>query len=127
MESQQKKSVFKDEAFSPSALRRSLRDIIRGGNGDILMAINHKGIIRGALMAWHEPLTWCRKKVATDIHFVAEQGGDMLLRAFRDWAKKRGCSEICTATFNEQNEDRIERLYNRIGFRTVGKSYRMEV
>lgn len=121
---QHAKSAYCGYAFNPSQLRKSLTAIIRSGNGDVLLAVNSKGQIRGMLLAWHEELTWSKHKVATDIHFVAEQGGDMLLRAFKQWAKERGCIEIDLGTFNGGDEDRIERLYNRIGFETVGQTYR---
>lgn len=121
------KSTFKDLAFNPQLFRRSLREIIKGGNGDILLAVNNKRQIRGFLMAWHEPMTWNKRFYATDLHTVAEQGGDMLLRAFKKWAIERNCCEIGMGTFNGIDEDRIEKLYNRLGFKTVGKTYRMEL
>jgi len=79
------------------------------------------------LMAWHESLTWCNHNYATDLHFVAEQGGDMLIREFKTWAKRRRCIEIGMGTFNGVDEERIEKLYNRLGFETVGKTYRMRL
>lgn len=124
---QLEQSVYNHVPFNAAAARRSVREIIKSGNGDILLAVNDVDEIRGILIAWHEPLIWTNRKVATDIHFLAEQGGDMLLRAFRNWAKEKGCSEVCMGTFNDRDEDRIERLFNRIGFRTVGKAYRMEL
>ena len=123
---QHEKSSFKDLGFNPVLFRKSLREIIKSGNGDILLAVN-KSRIRGMLMAWHEQLTWNKRATATDLHFVAEQGGDMLLRAFRDWAIERNCCDIGMGTFNGKDEDRIEKLFNRLGFKTVGKTYRMEL
>ena len=125
--SQHAKSTFKDLAFNASLFRKSLREIIKSGNGDILLAVNRSGGIRGILMAWHEQMTWNRRPYATDLHFVAEQGGDLLLRKFKEWAIERGCCEIGLGTFNGVDEDRIEKLFNRIGFKTVGKTYRMEL
>jgi hypothetical protein len=126
--SQHAKSTFRDLAFNAAFFRRNLRELIRNDNGDALIAVNKEGHIRGLLLAWHEPLLWNRVPYATDLHFVAEQGGDMLLRAFMKWAKKRGCVEIGIGTFNGgENEQRIEILYNRLGFKTVGKTYRMEL
>jgi len=124
---QHEKSSFAHIEFNSALFRKSLRELIRGANGDILLAINKAGEIRGLLMAWHESLTWTHRMIATDLHFVAEQGGDMLLRAFVRWAKAKGCTEIGMGTFNRMNEERIEKLYNRIGFETIGKTYRMEL
>ncbi len=124
---QHTKSSFNRLVFNAALFRKSLRDIIRGGNGDVLIAVNKKGQIRGMLLAWHEALTWTHRKYATDLHFVAEQGGDMLLRAFKKWAIERDCCEVGLGTFNGKDEDRIETLFNRLGFETVGKTYRMEL
>ena len=124
---QHAKSTFNALEFSPALSRRNLREIIRGRNGDVLMAVNKAGEVRGMLLAWHESLVWTNRMYATDLNFVAEQGGDMLLRAFKKWAKERGCCEIGIGTFNGQDEERIETLYNRLGFKTVGKTYRMEL
>ena len=125
--SQHDKSMFNHIPFNAAAFRKSLRMLIKGGNGDALIAVSREGKIRGLLMAWHEELTWTHRRIATDIHFVAEQGGDMLLRAFKKWAQERGCTEVCMGTFRRKDEDRIEKLYNRIGFETVGRTYRMEL
>ena len=124
---QHSKSIYKGLMFNSALFRKSLHAIIKGGNGDILLAISKKGQIRGLLIAWHEPMLWTHRKMATDIHFIAEQGGDMLLRAFKKWARERGCCEIGLGTFSMENADRIETLFNRLGFETVGKTYRMEL
>ena len=124
---QHAKSAFKHIVFNTALFRKNLYKIIKGGNGDVLIAVNPQGQIRGMLIAWHEPLTWSHQKIAVDIHFVAEQGGDMLLRAFKKWAIERQCCEIGLGTFNGVDEDRIENLYNHLGFATVGKTYRMEL
>ena len=121
------KSIYSGLAFNATLFRKSLHAIIKGGNGDILLAISRKGQIRGLLIAWHEALLWNHRPMATDLHFIAEQGGDMLLRAFRRWAHERGCCEIGMGTFSTENADRVETLFNRLGFETVGKTYRMEL
>jgi len=125
--SQHAKSSFSEIDFNARLFRKSLGTLIRGQNGDILLAVNKQGLIRGLLMVWHEALTWTHVKYSTDLHFVAEQGGDMLLRAWKKWATARGCVEIGTGTFNGVDEDRIEKLYNRLGFKTVGHTFRMEL
>ena len=124
---QHAKSAFKDLAFNAQLFRNNLREIIKSGNGDILLAVNKASQIRGMLIAWHEALLWNKRPYATDLHTVAEQGGDMLLRAFKRWAIERNCCEIGIGTFNGKDEERIEKLYNRLGFKTVGKTYRMEL
>ena len=125
--SQHAKSAFNHIAFNTVLFRKNLRNLIRGGNGDILLAISKKGQIRGMLIAWHEAMLWTHQKYATDLHLVAEQGGDMLIRAFKKWAKARGCFELGMATFNGIDEDRIELLYNRLGLETTGHTFRMEL
>lgn len=129
---QHEKSALGHLPFSPAAFRKSLHEIIRGGNGDVLLAINKAGEIRGLLIAWHEALLWTKAKVATDIHFVAEQGGDMLLRAFRKWALERGCSQMFIGTMSDKhigprNAFRIKRFFERMGLTAVGNVYRMEL
>jgi len=124
---QHAETSFRDWAFNPALFRRSLREIIKGQNGDALIAVSKTGHIRGLLLAWHEQLLWTKQFYATDLHFVAEQGGDMLLRAFKKWAIERNCIEIGIGTFNGKDEERIETLYNRLGFQTVGKTYRMDL
>ena len=118
------KSVYKGYQFNAAHFRKTLKTIISGGNGDALLAVNDKGQIRGLLLAWHEELSWSKLRIATDIHFVCEQGGDMLLREFKRWARERGCIEAVMGTFNGMDEERIGRLYNRIGFENAGHTFR---
>ena len=58
---------------------------------------------------------------------MAEQGGDMLIRAFKKWAIDRRCFELGMGTFNRTDEDRIEVLFNRLGLETTGHTFRMEL
>ncbi len=127
MKTRHDKSILSHIPFNPALLRRNLKEIIKGGNGDILLAIGKKGQIRGCLVAWAESLIWTHQKLATDIHFVAEAGGDMLLRAFKKWAKDKGCTELCMATFTHDAliDNRINKLYTRLGLIKSGTSYRM--
>ena len=125
--SQHKKSSFSGWAFNQQLFRKNLKSLVSGANSDVLLAISKESQIRGMLIAWFEPLLWNHKYFATDLHFVAEQGGDMLLREFKKWAKKRNCCEIGMGTFNGKEEDRVEKLFNRLGFESMGTTYRVEL
>jgi len=125
--SQHAKSSFNHLLFNRALFRKNLRELIKGPGGDILLAISKRGAIRGLLMVWHESLTWTHAKYSTDIHFVAEQGGDILILAWKKWAKERGCVSIVTGTFNGIDEDRIQILFNRLGFKTVGHTFQLEL
>jgi hypothetical protein len=129
MKTQHDKSILAHIPFNPALLRKNLREIIKGANGDILLAVNNKGRIRGCLIAWHEAMLFTHQKLAVDIHFLAEQGGDMLLRAFKRWAKDKGCFELCMGTFTDHPPTawRINNLYMRQGLKQVGMTYRMEL
>lgn len=45
----------------------------------------------------------------------------MLIRAFEHWAKHKRARHVMMGTTTGINTDAVERLYNKLGFRTVGK------
>jgi hypothetical protein len=120
-------TTFAHVPFNPPLFRSNLRKVLEHPNADVLIATRTDGEICGLLIAWAEPLLWSHQMFATDVHFVAEAGGDQLLREFTRWARKKNCVEAGVGTFNGADEDRIEKLYNRIGFETVGRTFRMEL
>lgn len=120
-------TTFGHIPFNAPLFRSNLKRVLANDNADVLVAMDGAGEIRGFLIAWSESLLWSHQKYATDVHFVAEAGGDKLLREFSKWAQRKNCVEAGVGTFNGVDEDRIERLYNRIGFKTTGHTFRMEL
>lgn len=73
----------------------------------------------GLLVGSIGPMPWCAGFAATDLVFVAAQGGDQLLKAFVEWAKQRGCRRIDMAVSDDaftqyENPEARARAYDRM-------------
>lgn len=92
------------------------------------------GEVVGFLWAACHPLApWDLTKVASDFLFyiVPEHRGSMLgwrlLRQYKVWAKERGCSEARLSLASGINEERMGRLYDKLGFASFGTVFRLQL
>ena len=86
--------------------------------------VEHNNKIVGVLGGGIDKNAW-GVKIAMDIVFFAERGTPVLLRRFKAWSKKRG-AEIVHITSLADNE-RYDRLLNRLDFKRAGQVFAMEV
>ena len=104
--------------FDEDTVKKNVVTMIRTQDiADVLIA-EHKGEIRGVLLAVTDTFFWNKAKYASDMHFVADGGGAALLPAFTRWADERNCSCLVMAVATD--DERAERLYEKVGFKRVG-------
>lgn len=81
------------------------------GNGGLLVAIAVESYFGGM-------------KTANEF-FYAEKGGLSLLRAYKYWAKGWGPETMIDACLSFGDNERVQKLFEREGFRTVGPQMRL--
>lgn len=87
-----------------------------------------KGKITGLLIGEIGPMTTTAKMGATDLAFIADQGGDLLLDAFVDWCKLRKVSRIDMGiSAGPEREEAIKRVMRRKGFVYSGPMFHMNL
>ncbi|AIT13702.1 acetyltransferase [Salmonella phage BP12B] len=91
------------------------------------------GVIIGFLWAAvHIMAPWSPALVASDLLFyiIPEKRGSLagvrLLKAYKSWAKERGCIEARLSIASGINEERVGRMYNRLGFTPFGTVYNLK-
>jgi hypothetical protein len=83
------------------------------------------GTIRGLLLGHISTYPFSHVIYATDVLFVAEAGGDLLLDAFTAWARRRGARIMESAPSQSDRFDSLSRLYERKGFVRCGGTFRL--
>jgi GNAT superfamily N-acetyltransferase len=102
--------------------------LIKNGSG-VIFLLECAGDIIGTLGAVSHPETYSEALIAQEFFlFIAKdsRGGFgllKLLRAFENWARERGCSEIRIAHLQDLQPAELGNLYMRMGFQRVETSY----
>lgn len=90
------------------------------------MVSEHEGEIVGILAGAIDTLFFSREKVASDLMYFVEKGGDGhgLLREFREWAMNKGVAMAgVTVSFGGNDIERTGRLIEKTGFQKAGGVY----
>ncbi len=92
-----------------------------------------EGQIVGFLWAGHHELApWTPVRVASDILFyiIPEKRGTLLgmrlIKALKQWAGENKCSEVRLSIASGINEERVGRMYKRLGFEPFGTVYNLK-
>ncbi len=92
-----------------------------------------EGQIVGFLWAgYHELAPWTPVRVASDILFyiIPERRGTLLgmrlIKALKQWANENECSEVRLSIASGINEERVGRMYKRLGFEPFGTVYNLK-
>lgn len=93
-----------------------------------------EGSIVGFLWAgYHDLAPWTPVRVASDILFyiVPEKRGTLLgmrlIKAYKQWAFEKECAEVRLSIASGINEERVGRMYERLGFETFGTVYNLKL
>tara|TARA_R110000787_G_scaffold97868_10_gene201630 strand:+ start:116 stop:571 length:456 start_codon:yes stop_codon:yes gene_type:complete len=87
------------------------------------------GEIIGAIAGWMGEYPYSRDLVATDSWFFIDptkRGGVAALRLmaeFKTWARERGAKEIYISVSSGYHLEKMDKLFNRVGFNCVGGVY----
>ena len=108
--------------FSPSAMRKSLKQMIAMEHTKPLVAWKD-GEPCGILFGTVDEVIYGRTRYATDIDFVAEFGGDELVDAFKSWAQSMGAKVVLMGVTNPGREQAKDRFFGKHGLSRVGGMY----
>lgn len=92
---------------------------------------SHKLI--GMLGGYVSPYFFCSELVACDMVLFVDQdfrgssAAPRLIRAFRQWALKRGARELCLGISTNINTERTGKFYERMGLSFVGALYKQRL
>lgn len=90
----------------------------------VVLTARKGGKVCGLLVGMRMPMPWSGGFCASDLVFVADQGGDRLLRAFVIWCKEQRVRRIDMGVSDTQlREHAAEALFFRIGFSGAGRVY----
>lgn len=120
-------SSWADLEFNPAHVRKNMMQIVRDPGMDVLAVKNDVGEFTGVLLATVDQFFICKKRYATDIHFMCEQGGIQLFAEFKRWAKQHGASKIIMGIANDDPENKAARFYKMVGMRPVGDAWVMDL
>jgi hypothetical protein len=88
----------------------------------------HDGKLSGVILGVAQEVWWSRSRSASDLMFYAERPGDgaRLLKEFEKWAwNVPRMGDVTVAQSSGIDVDRMDALYHRRGYRTVGAVYCM--
>lgn len=93
-----------------------------------LLAVAHNRSGVCGLLAGHvDTYPFSHTIYATDVLFVAEAGGDLLLDFFIAWAKRRGARVMESYPSQCDRYDTLAQLYARKGFTRCGGGFRLDI
>ncbi len=102
----------------------TLRGVFRDSATMPVFIARRAGKVCGLLVGMKLPMPWSAGFCATDLVFVADAGGDRLLRLFLAWCKQQRIRRIdMSVSDTSANAERIGALYERAGFSRAGGAY----
>lgn len=109
------------------AIAMTIQDCMRSKFGCCFVS-ERSGRITGVILGIAQQLWFSRQRQACDLMFTAEHPGDgmALLRRFVEWGwSVPGVVEVVGSQSSGIDVDRTAKLYQRVGFSTVGGVYSM--
>lgn len=117
-----------DEEFAVNSAINSLLH----PNYNIFVAV-HEGEVVGFLWGSVSPMPWSPALIAIDniLYIKPEHRGRILgvrlIKAYEEWAIGMGAKQVSISIASGLNEDKTCKLYERLGYHSVGRQYRKEV
>lgn len=102
--------------FDGTAISDMLASLMASSHGAVL--IGDAGVIGGALLPAYCAPSWV---IAVEMFWWAESGGLRLLRAFEDWAREAGASEVRMTSLAAQ--PRAAEILSRRGYKAAEISH----
>lgn len=124
---QHAKSSWADLQFNPVQFKKNMAKIVREDGSDILMAKDDDDNITGILLATVDQLLFNKLIYATDMHFMCESGGILILKEFKRWAIEHGASKIIMGIANDDPTGRVHAFYAAIGMQPIGDAWVLDL
>lgn len=110
--------------FNAVIARRIAKNAMTSKDSRVWVSEDKHGMIRGVLIGEIGPLFFTHYLAATDLVFIAEQGGDLLRDAFVEWCKLRGVARIdMGVSAGPEREGAVKRSMRMAGFAHSGPMF----
>lgn len=97
----------------------------------VLFGLLEDGEVVGGLGAIKAPDFHSRRCIASELFWFVlpgqRGGGLQLLQAFEDWAREEGCSHAVMVHLHDSMPEKLQRLYERRGYKQVEVHYLKEL
>ncbi len=109
--------------FNAVIARRTVMQAMKDADSRVWV-LERDGAIRGFLIGEVACMPFTHHTSATDIAFMADSRGDLLLDAFVRWCKLRKVARIdMGVSATSKRKATVDRLYARLGFEQAGGMY----
>lgn len=111
------KSNYASFPFNAVIARKIGKGMMTSKDSRVWVAETEGGKLTGFLIGEIGPMPFTHYYSASDLIFVADQGGDLLLDAFVEWCKLRGVARIdMGVSAGPEREEAVRRAFERKGF-----------
>lgn len=118
-------SVF---PFNAVVARRIVKQSMTSADSRVWIACRDNGVITGFLMGELGPMPMTHFHAATDLIFVADAGGDLLLDAFVEWCKMRHVARIDMGiSAGPEREAAVRKMFESRGFVYSGPMFHLNM
>lgn len=111
-----------DPKPQPGILRRQLKLGLKSKDMAIFIALDKDNQIKGVIVCWIAAYFWNHERYVTDILFLADQHGNLLMNVMEKWGKANGAKRATMQTHN-CFDPRVELLYQRKGYQPSGSVF----
>lgn len=122
------KSNYAQFPFNSVIARKIGKGMMTSKDSRVWVAETDGGKLTGFLIGEVGPMPFTHYYSATDLLFVADQGGDLLLDAFVEWCKLKGVARIdMGVSAGPEREEAVRRAFERKGFVYSGPMFHMNM
>lgn len=119
---------YRNLPFNAVIARRTCKSAMTDKDSRVWVSTHADGRIAGFLVGIVGPMVWTHYLGASDLYFMAEAGGDLLLDAFIAWAKLRGVARIDMGiSAGGEREAALKRAFRRKGFDYSGPCFHLNL
>lgn len=115
---------YQEFPFNAVVARRTVKNAMTDKDSRVWIT-QRDGKIAGLLIGEIGHMPFTHFLAATDLAFIADAGGELLLDAFVQWCKLRGVARIDMGISAGVNRKGVDRLFRRHGFERSGGMYHM--
>jgi len=115
-------SNYADIPYHAPTWRKTLIDALRDPS-QAVWAVWEEAKCCGLLVGMSAPMPWSLGWSATDLVFVADKGGELLLAKFVEWCDARKVKRIDMGVSDAGDRKGFDGLFRRNGFAPAGRMY----
>lgn len=125
----QQESPYRNLSYNYTKVKEVCLKMITGNKNEYIVLLSPNGILAGLCTS---PFLFSDTKVASELVWYVEPEyrgteGKHLHQAFEYWAKRVGCTLINMVLLEDENSERMNKIYKRKGYSPVERSYIKEL